>query len=262
MRRESCTVQARPPQLNEDGMMPDGRGSSLPGGDVHVWTGRLVDHADVTADLLPILDDDERARAGRFSFEEDRRRFILAHGMTRRLLADYLRSDAATLTFARNQHGKPHLASPTNGADLQFSLSHSGHCCMLALRRNHPIGVDVEKLRELPHAADIAQRYFTPGESRALAGLSKAAQRDAFFVLWTHKEAMVKGLGLSLAANLASVEFDLDPVTGPQLVGLGNDRTIAEKWCSRRVDPEAGYVAAVATEHPIRSLALRNWNVD
>jgi pimeloyl-ACP methyl ester carboxylesterase len=33
--------------------------------------------------------------------------------------------------------------------------------------------------------------------------------RDAFFVLWTRKEATVKGLGVGLAANLGRVEFEI-----------------------------------------------------
>ena len=229
-------------------------------GDVHVWTARLVGDQDATADLLRTLDDEERARAARFSFEDDRRRFIQAHGMTRRILADYSETDAAALSFARNQHGKPCLAGTRNGPDLQFSVSHSGDCCMLAVRLDYPIGIDVEELRDLPQAADIAQRFFTLGESRMLERLTGAAQRDAFFVLWTHKEAMVKALGLSLAANLARVEFDLDPVDGPKLLGSGDERTIAKKWCTQRVDPAPGYVAAMATENPVRSVALRNWN--
>jgi 4'-phosphopantetheinyl transferase len=239
--------------------MTPNRVSSLSAGDVHVWTARLVENRDTTADLLQILDGQEQARAGRFSFEGDRVRFIQAHGMARRILADYSDAEPATLSFAHNPHGKPYLVKATNGPDLQFSLSHSGDCCLLAVRLDQ-VGIDVEELRDLPQAADIAQRYFTPSESSVLGQLTGTARRDAFFVLWTHKEAMVKALGLSLAADLARVAFDLEAVGGPKLLGLGDDREIAEKWCTRRVDPVPGYVAAMATRHPFRSFALRYWN--
>jgi len=225
-------------------------------GEIHVWTARLVDDHHATADLLRILDQEERARAAQLSFERDRVRFIQAHGIVRRILAGYCDADAAALTFARNRHGKPYLVPPANGPDLRFSVSHSGNCCMLAVRLDHPIGIDVEQVR----AIDIAQSYFTPAEDRALALLQGTARRDAFFVLWTHKEATIKGLGVSLAANLGRLEFDLDPVGSPRLAAWDGDRSVAQSWSIRPLDPAPGYVAAVASVHPIRSLTLQNWS--
>src|SRR4029079_13282550 len=93
---------------------------------------------------------------------------------------------------------------------LQCSVSHRGDCCMLAVQRDHAVGVDVEKLRELPHAMDIVQNYFTPAESSALAALPATAQRDAVCVWCTHKEAIVKGLCMSVAAHLGRLEFERD----------------------------------------------------
>jgi 4'-phosphopantetheinyl transferase len=229
-------------------------------GDIHVWAARLVADEFATADLSRILDQEEQARAARFSFERDRVRFIMAHGVVRRILADYCDADAAALRFARNEHGKPYLLARASGPDLQFNISHSGNCCLLALRLAHPIGVDVEEVRDLPQAASIAKNYFSHAESSALTGLPETARRDAFFALWTQKEAMVKGFGIGLATNLARVEFDLDPFGIPQLAAFDGDRSIAQKWSIQRLDPAPGFIAAVATVQPIRSLALQNWS--
>src|SRR5215831_1714939 len=174
-------------------------------GEIHVWTARLFDDDGATVDLLPILDEKERARAAKFSFERDRMRFIQAHGVVRRILASYADADAAILTFARNRYGKPYLVPRPNDPNIQFSVSHSGDCCLLAVRLDHAIGIDVEQARDLPETVDIAQRYFTPTESRVLAALQGAARTDAFFALWTHKEATIKALGLGLAANIGRV---------------------------------------------------------
>ena len=229
-------------------------------GEIHVWTARLVDDHRVTAALLPLLSRKERARAAEFSFEHDRMRFIQAHGSVRQILSDYAKAGAATLTFARNRNGKPCLVPQANGPKLEFSVSHSSDCCMVAVRLDHPIGIDVEKIRDLPRAIDIAQAYFASAESRALNGLQGTAQRDAFFALWTHKEATVKALGISLAANLARVEFDLYQVGGPRLVAWDGDQAVAQSWSVLRLDPAPGYVAALATAHPIRSLVCKTWS--
>jgi 4'-phosphopantetheinyl transferase len=229
-------------------------------GEIHVWTARVFDDDRVTAGFLPILDHEERARAGRFCFEGDRRRFIQTHGIVRRLLASYAGADAATLRLARNRYGKPHLILRTNGSNLQFSVSHSGDRCVLAVGLDHPIGIDLEKVRDLPHALDIAQSYFTPGQSRALAALRGAARRNAFFLFWVHKEATIKGLGISLAANLGRVEFALNAAGGLRFVGWEGDQPVAPSWSVLQFDPAPGYVAAVAALHPIRSLSVRDWN--
>ena len=228
-------------------------------GEIHVWTASLLDDQRVTAALLPLLSREERAQAAQFLFEHDRMRFIQAHGSVRQILSDYAKAGAATLTFARNRNGKPCLVPQANGPKLEFSVSHSSDCCIVAVRLDHPIGIDVEKIRDLPRAIDIAQAYFAPAESRALSGLQGKAQRDAFFALWTHKEATVKALGISLAANLARVEFDLDPARGPRLVAWDGDQSIAERWAVRRLDPAPGYIAAVASSHSIRSLVCKTW---
>jgi len=229
-------------------------------GEIHVWTAHLVDEHRATADLLAILSGEESAQAAQFSFERDRMRFIQAHGIVRQILSNYLDADAATLVFARTHHGKPYLVPRANGPHLEFSVSRSSDCCMLAVQLDHSIGIDVEKVRDLPQAIDIVQSYFTPAESKALSALRGAARRDAFFALWTHKEATVKGLGISVAAHLGRVEFDLDPIGGLRLVAWDGDQSVAQKWSVLRLDHAPGYVAAVAGAHPIRSLVLRNWS--
>jgi 4'-phosphopantetheinyl transferase len=232
----------------------------LASGEIHVWTARLNDDHHAISDSLGLLCGEERARAARFAFERDRVRFIQTHGIVRRILADYCGADGATLAFASNDHGKPHLIQPAANPDLQFSVSHSGDLCMLAVQRDHAVGVDVEKLRDLPQAMDIVQSYFTPAESRALAALPETARRDAFFALWTHKEAMVKGLGISLAAHLGRLEFERDGAGQLRLAAWDGDQSIAQCWSTARLDPEPGYVAAIASNYPIRSLTLQNWN--
>jgi 4'-phosphopantetheinyl transferase len=232
----------------------------LASGEIHVWIARLSNDHHAISDSLRLLSGDERARAAQFAFEQDRVRFIQTKAIVRRILADYCGADGATLGFARNRHGKPYLIPQAASPNLQFSVSHSGDFCMLAVLRGHAVGVDVEKLRDLPQAMDIVQSYFTPAERRALAALPERAQREAFFVLWTHKEAIVKGLGVSLAAHLGRLEFERDRAGQLRLAAWDDDRSIARSWSTARLDPEPGYVGAIASNYPIRSLKLQNWN--
>jgi 4'-phosphopantetheinyl transferase len=231
--------------------------ASLRQGEIHVWTAQLLDDDDVAAGLIGVLDEDEKARAARFRFAQHRRHFVQSHGMMRRVLAAYAGIDAAALTFRYNPHGKPSLAHPAH--DLHFSLSHSADCCMLAIRRGNPIGIDVEQLRDLPDVLDVARRQFTRSESQLLSRLPAAARRDAFFALWTQKEAIVKALGGSLADYLDRLEFDLGPAGGVRLVSRDGDRSVGDQWSVVRIDCPRGYAAAMATCHGFRELAHFAW---
>lgn len=88
--------------------------------------------------------------------------------------------------IAREPGGKPYFPSRP---DLHFNLSHSHGAAVCALHHK-PVGVDVEKLRPAP---------------RRLAG---GMADEAFFRLWTAKEATIKRQGRGLSALLSPLEPD------------------------------------------------------
>lgn len=140
-----------------------------------------------------LLDAAERARAARFVFERDRRRFVAGRAALRAVLGGYLGRDPAALAFALGPHGKPALPG---GPPFSFSNSHGRALCAVGLDRE--VGVDLEAVREVPDAEGIARSVFT-AEERA-AWRSAGGGSAAFLRLWTHKEAALKALGLGLGA--------------------------------------------------------------
>lgn len=234
-------------------------------GEVHVWLAPLVEDEERTAGLLPLLDRDEAARAARFSYAPLRMHFVQSHGVARRILAEYAGADPADLVFARGRHGKPRLVAPAAASRLQFSLSHSGDCCVLAVRRGRPVGVDIERRREMPRALDIARRNFTAPEIQMLARLpGGSAQREGFFALWTRKEAATKAMGASLAESLKRLECGFDAngrANGRvRLAALNGDRPRARRWAVLDLDLGPDYAAALATALPVRDLQQFAWN--
>ena len=113
-------------------------------------------------DLLQILDGEERERAVQFAFERERRHFIKSHAMVRQILATYGDADAASLRFARGAHGKPYLIAPVSGPDIQFSLSHSGDLCVLAIQRGHPISSTWRRCAISPRARSSRKTISRP----------------------------------------------------------------------------------------------------
>ena len=140
----------------------------LVGDEIHVWCAGLDELAsDLPAFSMP-LSDSERKRADRFQFDRDRNRFIVRHGLLRMILGRYLNTDPERLAFACETRGKPIVYAPAVTPSLHFNLSHSNGLVLIAGTRQAALGVDVERLRFVPEADQIAARFFSPHEGAVL----------------------------------------------------------------------------------------------
>jgi len=195
---------------------------------------------DQGASALSLLDERERARAARFAFESDRRRYVAAHRGLRELLAARTGVSAGRLRFAEGEFGKPHLVGTSPWA---FSLSHSEHYALVALACDGEIGVDIEMLRELPDLDDLARRCFTVDEQRELDAAPPAQRVRLFLRGWTRKEACLKALGAGLQIEPATFHVGLQ--SGPREVGIDTpDGRLG--LLVQSIEPEATFVSAVA----------------
>jgi 4'-phosphopantetheinyl transferase len=82
-----------------------------------------------------------------FRFTEDRRRWIVAHGVLRIFLSRYVRLDPHLLHFDFYTYGKPFLAYPTPNTPLQFNFSHSRDVALYGFTYTRQVGIDVEYKR-------------------------------------------------------------------------------------------------------------------
>jgi 4'-phosphopantetheinyl transferase len=141
------------------------------------------------------------------------------------LLSRATAAPKTALRIKRGSRGKPFLASHP---DVHFSVSHSGDLAVVAITRAGAVGVDLERIREVPEAEHIARRWL------------HGADTANFFEHWTRREAHLKALGLGLSG--------LDqPPPGPG-------------WRIDNFTPAEGYVGAWAVEVPDVEVAYRNWN--
>jgi len=223
-------------------------------GQVDVWRIALDLAPATVKNLESALSADESQRAARFHFPADRKRYILAHGCLRAILARYLNCEPAQLCFSTNDYGKPAL----EGHDLEFNLSHSGNFALIAIARGHKVGVDVEHIRANLDLELLAERFFSPGEAAELAGLPPEQKVAGFFNGWSRKEAYIKAHGLGLSMPLDSFDVSLAPFEPVVLRATRPDENEAARWTlsSLHVDPEhAGAVAAAG-----KNLVLRLWD--
>jgi 4'-phosphopantetheinyl transferase len=213
---------------------------------VDVWSVQLECSPAYIAVLMHTLSDDECERADRFYFERDQRRFICARGTLRRLLAEYLDADAHELTFSYGPNGKPALSGRFERA-LTFNVSHSSELALVAIGRDVEMGVDVEAVRSMDDADDIASRFFSPRETAQLRALPVPVRTKAFFACWTRKEAYLKALGSGLAKPLDEFDVAFAPGEAAALYVHGDDCESA-RWSVRELAPSPGYTGALVTE--------------
>lgn len=199
---------------------PDAPAAQLRPGACDVWQIDL-DGAVADARTLSLLGEEERQRAGRFHRRIHRQRFAACHAALRILLGRYLDVPAAELVFDADRWGRPRL-SQSSGADaLDFNLSHSEGIATVAVALNGPVGMDVEVRRPAPDAIALAERYFTAEERVELRAQESSGLADAFLTCWTRKEAILKGIGVGLTVDPASIEVGVSRSCRRMLVRAG-----------------------------------------
>lgn len=194
-------------------------------------------------DLTRIVDESslnaaERERAERLRLPEKRRQFAAARVGLREILSRVTGREPASLEFQTAEHGKPSLAALPDAP--HFNLAHSGDLALVAVAAV-PVGVDVERVRPLPNMAQMADMSMSAGEQAALHALPDDQRIDAFFRLWTRKEAVMKadGAGFRLAKA-----FTLPGPTYDGAVSVGGTRYVVQG-----VETRPNFLAAVAIRY-------------
>ncbi len=201
-------------------------------------------------ELRATLSPREQARYASFAHEQHRFRWGAARGTLREVLGRALGCAPAEVSIGYGAHGKPRVA----GSELRFNISHSGALGLIALALAE-VGVDVELPRPR-RSDDIARRFFTPGENERLFALEGPARADAFFRLWTCKEAFLKATGEGLSRSTRSFELDLRDDAARLLWAHG---VAAERYSVHPLEVGDPYRAALVVEAPRVSLRRFRW---
>lgn len=170
------------------------------------FTDTLDDAA--LADMAACLSPEERTRADRFVFRDDRRDFLAAHALARMALSAHHPTPPAAWTFTANAFGKPAVSS--GGPPRAVNLTHTRGLVAVAVGENDDVGVDAEAIDRQVAPLELAGRFFAPSEVRDLRACSEQGRAIRFLELWTLKEAYIKAVGLGLSTPLDQFAFAFD----------------------------------------------------
>lgn len=146
-----------------------------------------------------------------------------------------------SVKLERNERGKPIIAE----SDMEFNISHSGELAVCALS-NTPVGIDIEKVRYIRNADELANRFFGEEERKAFGRAESEEKEKRFFEIWTKKEAYLKLLGCGISTQLNKIDVWSYPIT---LAYIADEET------------KDMYVVAVAGEGEIRVIGGRKWQI-
>ena len=218
----------------------------------------------VVLDALPwqrcedVLSPDERERAGRYQFDNDRRRFTMTRSILRFLLSNYLETTPERVAFKYGKHGKPSLAEP--GTGIRFNVSHSGELALIAVAHGREVGVDIEFLRPMVDQEQLLAANFSSRELAEFRSLPRVWQQAAFFAGWTRKEAYLKARGGGLSIPLDSFAVSLGPHEPASLLEVRNDPLEPSRWGMANLPVAPGYAGALVAEGGDWRVEFVDWN--
>ena len=140
-----------------------------------------------------LMNPDKQQRVGRFRFEDGKKRTVAGEMLARKMISSEKKINEEKIVFRTSEKGKPY----TKSVDICFNISHSD-CLVLCAVNDTPIGVDIEKIRDINNSVIKHSCNEKELEYVYENGISKEEKLKRFFEIWTYKEACFKFKGTGI----------------------------------------------------------------
>ncbi len=137
-------------------------------------------------------------------FSEKRNKYLL---LSRALLQYILETSYGIMQLpdiGYLEHGKPYFIDHPN---LAFNITHTDDYMAIIVSDNSPVGIDIETIKMRKNFIGLEEKILHPIERKWLN--SQENYLNAFFILWSAKEAYLKATGQGLT-GLSNLELDLE----------------------------------------------------
>jgi 4'-phosphopantetheinyl transferase len=235
----------------------DGGRVALRPSEVHLWSIDLDQERPNLEAMERNLSSGEMERSRRFRYDRDREQFILSHGILREVLGIYLGADPKDLPISYDSRGKPEIAGGREKTKLSFNLSHSEGMVLIATAMNRDLGVDVEHAEPDFPLLEVARRFFTGQEAEFVASTIGPERTEAFFRIWTRREAYLKATGEGLGSQSGGIPFFGGGTSSTTVHIFKNER----EWTSFDIKLDGDYFGALVAEGRDLGLRLFRWHL-
>ena len=119
--------------------------------------------------------------------------------------------------------------------------------------------MDIEQIHEISEMEQIAERFFSVKDNLSLRALPDRKKREAFFNLWTRKEALMKAIGDGLSRRLDKFDVSMGPGESTRLVTTEEDSNAGSRWYIQDLKLAHGFAAALAVQGTGLKLNCWQW---
>lgn len=221
--------------------------TSFSNDNLDIWEAKLKQPERIIHQLAKLLSRDERRRASEYYLHRDRQRFTVGRGILRKILATYLDTKAKDVRILYGPFGKPELDYPSDGDSIEFNVSHSNELVLYSITKARKVGIDLEHIHDIWEIEKIVNRYFSEPEKETFGTLPKSQRREAFFTLWTRKEAYSKALGYGQYLPFKTMEQ--------------HQQNQNPSWMFYSFSPYSGYVATIVIEDSNHKATISRYRV-
>lgn len=210
---------------------------------VEIWHGNILIDELPEQQYWPLLSDDEKKKAEKFTRQELKQKYIKTRGILRTLLGKYLNIAPQNIIIKTSEYGKPFIANE----NLHFNLSHTANMFVVVVSNACDVGVDLEICRVRTNLPGIVEKCFSETESLYWNALSDELKTDMFFRFWVRKEAFVKAVGRGIALGLNYCE--INPLNQNLFLSIPESYGLASDWKIVEIPIEEQSVCAVVMKN-------------
>lgn len=144
---------------------------------------------------LHLLNDDEKEKYDSYLLKSKKTEYLIGRVIIKTVIGRILGCLPEEVVIKKGDYGKPYV----EGIERHFNLSHTSGMVVCAFS-DRPVGLDVEKIASPPY--EIMRKVFGQTEIDFVENMpDEKSRREAFYLVWTRKESVLKGLGKGFAIH-------------------------------------------------------------
>ncbi len=182
---------------------------------IHVWWSNLDQPQNIVDNCHSFLSSEEKNRINKYNTQLLKNRQVMSKAILKKLLSLYLEKNVKEINFIYNNYGKPYIACDKVANSVKFNISHSENVGIFAFTLNDDLGVDIEKVKEYIEIDGIKEICFTNFEKEWYDNLNNEFKLEAFYKIWTIKEAFIKAIGEGF--SYPTINLELTNESGNQI---------------------------------------------
>lgn len=142
------------------------------------------------------MPEDIQERIRRYRKEENKYQLLFGRSLLKYGMADLGYRDFDLVNLYYDQYNCPKWND-----EINFNIAHSGNLVACAFSEKNKIGIDIEKIRKI-NLKDFAH-VLNEVDHQNIAKAEN--QYQAFFKIWTIKEAVTKAIGMGLSIDVQKI---------------------------------------------------------